>query len=226
MSVSSLGRLAGVLAWLLLTSNAFAAPPLPGVASPAPPAPPAPAAPTSPTPSRDEAPAAPAGPEKTPAPTAADGDVERHIALGHRLFALARYEEAVAEFRRAYELRADPRFLYHIAEGYRELGSKDQAVFYYDRYLMGAPKASDRDEVEQKIADLGGIPGRAIRPRPRLLMEPPEEAPVERRPTAWRRWWFWAAVGAIVAAGVTAAVLAGDGDDGPPATELGSMRFF
>jgi tetratricopeptide (TPR) repeat protein len=148
------------------------------------------------------------------------------VALGHRLSALARYEEAIAEFRRAYEQRADPRFLYHIAESYRQLGSKQQAIFYYDRYLIGAPKAPDREEVEQRIADLGGMPGRSVRPRPRLLLEPSEEVQVTAQPSPWRRWWFWTAVGVTLAAGVTAAVLASRPSDGPPATELGSMRFF
>lgn len=224
-----MGWLAALLAWLGLAPAASAgpwgpvpAPPAPGESSPPPASSSASPAGSAPA---EGAPAVPAH-EATPPAAPADGEVERHVALGHRLFALARYEEAVAEFRRAYEQRADPRFLYHIAESYRELGSKEQAVFYYDRYLVGAPKAPDRDEVEQKIAELGGVPGRAVRPRPRLLLEPTEEVQVKAQPTLWRRWWFWTAIGATLAAGVTAAVLVNRSNDGPPATELGSMRFF
>ena len=75
-------------------------------------------------------------------------------ALGHRLVRLGRYEEAVAAFRRAYELKADARLLYDIAECYREVGAVDQALFYYERYLAGWPDAFDRDEVEKKVAAL------------------------------------------------------------------------
>ena len=83
-----------------------------------------------------------------------DARVAVASALGDRLFKLGRYEEAVAEYRRAYELRADPRFLYHIAESYRELGATEQALFYYERFLAGAPDAPERDEVLDKITEL------------------------------------------------------------------------
>ena len=70
--------------------------------------------------------------------------MQTHRALGHRLYRLGRYEEAVAAFRRAYEVKADARLLYDIAECYREVGAVDQALFYYDRYLAGWPDAFDR----------------------------------------------------------------------------------
>ena len=67
-----------------------------------------------------------AAPERADAPEALprplDVEVERHAALGQRLLERGRAQEAIAEFRRAYELRADPRFLYDIADGYRQLG--------------------------------------------------------------------------------------------------------
>ena len=80
--------------------------------------------------------------------------MQAHRALGHRLYRLGRYEEAVAAFRRAYEVKADARLLFDIAECYREVGAVDQALFYYDRYLAGWPDAFDRAEVEEKVAEL------------------------------------------------------------------------
>jgi tetratricopeptide (TPR) repeat protein len=150
-----------------------------------------------------------------------DARVAAAAALGERLFKLGRYDEAVAEYRRAYELRADPRLLYHIAECYRELGAKQQSLFYYERYLAAAPDAPERDEVLDKITELEGP--RAVRARPRLVMESDETAPP---PPVWRRWWFWAGLAAVIAGGVTAAALAGRSGTAIPASDLGNQRFF
>ncbi len=97
--------------------------------------------------------APPDSPAALPRPL--DVEVDRHAALGQRLLEHGRTQEAIAEFRRAYELRADPRFLYDIAEGYRRLGLADQARFFYERYLSAAPDAPDREEVEAALAALG-----------------------------------------------------------------------
>ena len=111
---------------------------------------PRPAAAAWPLPSRSVAPAVEEDQESA-------SQAETHFASGHRLYQLGRYEEAVAELRRGYELRAEPRFLREIAECYRELGVNDQALFYYDRYLATAPDAPDRKQVEARAADLEAL---------------------------------------------------------------------
>lgn len=153
-----------------------------------------------------------------------DAEVERHAALGQRLLEHGRTQDAIAEFRRAYELRADPRFLYDIAEGYRLLGLRDQARFFYERYLATAPDAPDRDEVEAALASLG----QPSAPKPSLAHDvviipvptPPESPPI------WKRWWVWTAFGAIVAAGVATALLTREHDTDVPSTALGDKRFY
>ena len=173
-------------------------------------------------------------------PHAVDDEVERHVTLGLRHLERGRYQDAIAEFRRAYELRDDPRFLYDIAEAYRQLGIVDRALFFYDRYLAALPDAPDRDEVEAKMVELeqartGSIP-RVPTLVPRLdhdvvvvpvpLQSLPGRATEHRRPI-WRRWWFWTAIGAAVAAGAIGIAAAASGP-GPsiPATELGDKRFY
>ena len=159
--------------------------------------------------------------------------MQEQRALGHRLFRLGRYEEAVAAFRRAYEVKADARLLFDIAECYREAGAVDQALFYYDRYLAGWPDAFDRAEVDEKVAELEamrGAPvpraGAAHRRHSLIVMEPP---PGKQRPPqhAWQRWWFWTAVGVAVLGGIAVGVAlsSGSGSSLPP-TELGNMRFY
>ncbi len=158
----------------------------------------------------------------------ADGDIDAHVALGHRLSQLGRYEDAVGEFRRAYELRADPRLLFEIAETYRRLGASDQARFYYERYLASAPAATDRAEVAAKIAALTG-PRAAPRPRPRMVSEAAlaaAAAPPPRPAPPWRRWWFWTAIGIVVGTGATAITLARRSETEVPPTALGDQKFF
>jgi tetratricopeptide (TPR) repeat protein len=151
-----------------------------------------------------------------------DARVAAAAALGGRLFKLGRYDEAVAEYRRAYELRADPQLLYHIAECYRELGAKDQSLFYYERYLAAAPEAPERDEVLDKITEIEG-PRAGPGARPRFILVPDEAA----EPTpVWRRWWFWTGLAVLVAAGVTAAVLSSRPDTAVPSSDLGNQGFY
>jgi tetratricopeptide (TPR) repeat protein len=155
-----------------------------------------------------------------------DARVAVAAALGDRLFKLGRYDEAVAEYRRAYELRADPTFLYHIAECYRERGAGEQALFYYKRYLAAKPDAPERAEVLEKIADLDH---RNARPQghPRLTIVPDEPTPKTHAPLRpWRKWWFWTALGAAVAVGVAASLLSGSSDATSPTTDLGQKRFY
>jgi tetratricopeptide (TPR) repeat protein len=160
--------------------------------------------------------------------------MQSHRALGHRLYRLGRYEEAVAAFRRAYEVKADPRLLFDIAECYRELGVVEQALFFYDRYLAAWPDAFDRAEVEEKVADLeamrgGTAPRTAENARRRhalVIMEPAPSKP--RQPARpWHRWWFWTAVGVGVLGGIAAAVALSSGSGSSvPMTDLGDKRFY
>lgn len=178
---------------------------------------------------RGAEPAASAGaPAAGPSPPLlADGEADRHATLGERLLARGHAQEAIAEFRRAYELRAEPRYLFDIAEGYRLLGLRDQALFFYQRYLSAAPEASDREEVEEQIAALekGAKPAAPRAPAPSLAHDVIIVPVAPPRPI-WKRWWFWTAVGAAVVGGTVAAFAFGNrGTDVPP-TALGDQKFY
>jgi tetratricopeptide (TPR) repeat protein len=182
-----------------------------------------------------DAPLPPDAPFTTPAPPAVDAAVERHATLGQRLLSRGEAQGAIAEFRRAYELRADARFLADIAEGYRQLGLRDQAIFFYERYLAAAPDAPDREDIEENIATLRRpatppVPA-APSPSPALVATSGRDVvvipvePAAPRPL-WRRWWAWAALGALVAGGlVTTFALTREGTD-VPATALGDKKFY
>lgn len=162
------------------------------------------------------------------------------MTLGERHLERGRYQDAIAEFRRAYELRADPRFLFDIAESYRQLGAVDRALFFYDRYLASAPEAPDRDDVRLKMAELERVRSRGLplapAPPPSLAHDvvvvpigaAGDEAPARHRRPIWKRWWFWTIVGAaaITAGVITAAAVAGGSNPAVPETQLGDKRFY
>jgi tetratricopeptide (TPR) repeat protein len=177
--------------------------------------------------------------KETPASSAGDAasidaEVERHRTMGQRLLGRGQTQEAIAEFRRGYELRGDARFLYYIAEGYRQLGLRDQALFFYQRYLSAAPDAPEREDVEELIAGLeASTPPRAA-PRPAppaslahdvvIVPVDADHAPTSR--PLWRRWWVWTALGALVVGSAAVALTAGRARTEVPPTALGDKRFY
>jgi tetratricopeptide (TPR) repeat protein len=164
-------------------------------------------------------------------------ETQQHADTGRRYFDKARYHDAISEYRKAYELKADPEFLFSIAGCYRLLGNRERALFFYDRYLTTAPAGPNRAEAERFVATLGSrtLPPSAsglaeAAPLPSLSNDviiiplADEETPA-RRPL-WRRWWVWTVVGAAVAAGTVAVFAARRRDEqAVPATDLGSMRY-
>ncbi len=155
---------------------------------------------------------------------ATDTEVAEHVAQGRRLYLLGRYQEAIAEYRRAYELRADPQFLMDTAEAYRQLGATERALFYYERYLAAAPNAPDREIVEDRITELELVKAPPATAAPAGAAQPAIAA--KPRPL-WKRWWLWTAIGVAVGAGVTAAALSTRSTaPAVPVTDLGNGKFY
>jgi hypothetical protein len=74
-------------------------------------------------------------------------EATKHYDLGH-------WDEAIAEYEKAYELRPDPSFLYNLAQVNRRKGDARKALDLYKNYLRKDPKSPKREEVEEKIAAL------------------------------------------------------------------------
>jgi tetratricopeptide (TPR) repeat protein len=177
-----------------------------------------------------------AAPSRTaPPPPPADG-ARLHHEAGRAHVAQGRFESAIAEYRKAYELRADPSYLLDIAEAYRALRFPEQAVFFYRRYLSAHPAPPNRPEIEAQIAlleptrpapspPLLPLPARR-RAGPDLGLEASRTVSEDERGVVGR-WWFWAAVGALAATGATVAILAaGRREDEAPSTMLGNVKLF
>lgn len=170
----------------------------------------------------------------------------RHQERGTTFYNLGQFEEAISEFRKGYEQKGDPAFLLNIGEAYRQLGAHEKALFFYRRYLSAMPDAPNRADIDQKVAALeklvaaqqrAGASPVAPQPLPPRLAEAPPPPPSGELEVAshpppppgpfWHRWWFWAGVGGVVAGGIAVGLLVQSArQNKPPATDLGTMRFF
>ena len=93
--------------------------------------------------------------------------------------------EHLDEFKAAHLAKADPVFLYNIAQCHRQLGEREQAITLYRRFLAASPNAPDRPEVERRVAELEAELA-AARPAPRTETLPaistPQTADTTRTP--------------------------------------------
>ena len=71
-----------------------------------------------------------------------------------RAYDVGKYNEAIEEYQKAYELGGDPPMLYNIAQAYRLNDQPAEALRFYRRYLQRAPNARNREDVERKIAEV------------------------------------------------------------------------
>ena len=175
-------------------------------------------------------------------PVTPEESARAHHEQGRLQHSLGRYETAISEFRKAYELRADPSFLFDIAEAYRSLGAAERAVFFYRRYLNTHPNPPNRPEVEAQIASIEpSLPpdGQTGGPRPTFTpgagMGSPFMPSAVKQERAVRdsergvvgRWWFWTSIGTVAAVGATLAILAmgNRGEQKVPGSELGHAKL-
>jgi tetratricopeptide (TPR) repeat protein len=163
---------------------------------------------------------------------------KRHFERGQKLYALAKFREALDEYQQAFDARPIPDFLFNIGQCYRNLGDYDSAIFSYKKYLATAPDAPNHAQVEQLIEDLQTKKDQEDARRLALDRPPPPPAPAAApAPTPapppappssgriYTRWWFWTGVGVIAAgAGVATYELTRPGS-GPPSTSLGNIVF-
>ena len=70
-----------------------------------------------------------------------------------KAFNLGHFDEALTGYQAAYEALPLPAFLFNIAQCHRNLRNREQAVFFYQRYLSLAPEAPNRGVVEELIAE-------------------------------------------------------------------------
>lgn len=167
---------------------------------------------------------------------AATREAKKHYAKGDKLFALGKFDQALAEFEAAYEAKPLPKLLFNIGQAHRNLDHYDQAIFAFRKYLREVPDADNREAVEKLIDDLEARQAAAEeRERERQAELDRERARERERELArqraarggdkpiYTRWWFWGGIAAVAGAGAGGYFLLRD--DGLPSTDLGNVVF-
>jgi tetratricopeptide (TPR) repeat protein len=77
-----------------------------------------------------------------------------HYEKATRFYDVGKYGEAIAEYEQSYLLIDDPALLFNIGQAYRLWDRPEEAIRSYKNYLRRRPDASNRADVEKKIADL------------------------------------------------------------------------
>ncbi len=149
---------------------------------------------------------------------------------GTRHYNMAEYAEALQAYKEAYKFKPDPAFLYNIGQCHRMLGHVEEALAVYKSYLREAPEARNRAEVERKIEELQSRHESKTLPKEtpyaegqgekQIQLEPVratddsrtfvEQTPVSQPGAArpfYTRWWFWSAIGVVVAGSATLAIV-------------------
>ncbi|MDB4971534.1 MAG: hypothetical protein JWN44_7223 [Myxococcales bacterium] len=160
---------------------------------------------------------------------------------GTRHYNLAEYGKALDEFREAYRIYPEPSFLYNIAQCYRQVGDKPNAIRFYRTYLRETPNAPNRDEVNRLIATLERAVAeeqmaKASQPTPSPLpataaVTQPARADLvatapttqERKPLVKRGWFWGAVVGGVAAIGLAVGLGIGLGTQRDPSPTYGTI---
>jgi tetratricopeptide (TPR) repeat protein len=177
---------------------------------------------------------APARAQTPTLPSDPDTEVAtREFRRGSELYDVGRYEEAIAAFERAQEIKPAPDFDYNIARCYDRLGRWSDAVKFYERYLAAAkPKGPDelaetkarvdvlkeRIKLEAAHATTAPSPDSAT---PALSLTTPQ-------PPIHKRRWFWPVVGGAAVVVVALAVGLGVGlsaSPHDPSPTIGTVRW-
>ncbi|HVV53469.1 MAG TPA: tetratricopeptide repeat protein [Polyangia bacterium] len=161
-------------------------------------------------------------------------EIHVHYQQATRAYDLGKYQEAIDEYQKVYEIDGDPVMLYNIAQAYRLNDQPQEAIHFYRRYLQRSPDARNKDDVERKIAAQEKLieerrkaaaavsppppkpappPVTAVVPPPApppeakpVVVSPPPPPPPPAPPSTTGRVVGWSMVGAGVASGVVAVI--------------------
>src|SRR3954471_13236528 len=128
--------------------------------------------------------APPDAPAAAPAPANDDAMAQAkvHFETGRNAYNAGDYVTAIREFKVAEQLRPSPILDYNIGLANEKLGKRRVAVKYYRRYLELQPNASNKGEVDGKIAALEAEI--AQQPPPAATTQPGGTAPQPQTETA------------------------------------------
>lgn len=90
-------------------------------------------------------------------PESGDDDASRHFQTGIDHFAAERYEDALREFRHAYQIAPHPSTLYNIAVTYKKAGSYAEAISSFDAFIREGTGRVLPERVTRAQEELNGL---------------------------------------------------------------------
>jgi tetratricopeptide (TPR) repeat protein len=152
-----------------------------------------------------------------------DEEARARFSAARLAYADGRFDDALEDFKRAYQLSGRPALLFNIASASDRLRRDQDALEAYEGYLAKVPDVDNRRFVESRIALLRERVADEEQRAAERAVPTPEQAAAgappgvgapagdEARDTGERRvvsrWWFWTGVAAVVVAGVLTGVL-------------------
>jgi tetratricopeptide (TPR) repeat protein len=175
-------------------------------------------------------------------------EAKAHYNTGNTHFKLARFDQALAEYSKAYEIVPIPGLLFNIAQCHLNLKNYERATFFFEGYLREKPDAPDRltvlglikeanqaieskriaDEAAKTAAEEEAKSAEAERRKenPKFMPNPtPATGPVDGGGSSpvYTKWWFWSAIGGAALAVGGGVYLATSGDTVLPSGSLGTL---
>lgn len=117
-----------------------------------------------------------------PAVARAQGDTDLakgYYKLGVELYNRADYEEALAQFNKAYKHSRKATLFHNIARCHESLGQHEQAVLHYERYLKEG-KPADAEMIKARIANLKRLIEKKKAAQPKPGPKPPVVKPTSQ----------------------------------------------
>ena len=145
-------------------------------------------------------------------------------------YRLSRFEEALDNYKKAYELYPAADFLFNIGQCHRNLKQYEKAIFSFEAYVRDSKSQKARLRVEKLIEELKKIqanqvvaseraPEKDEAPDPLILIPVGKEENSEET-GIYSTWWFWTSV-IIAGAAVGGGIYLGTQTD--PMAEPGSL---
>jgi tetratricopeptide (TPR) repeat protein len=119
---------------------------------------------------------------------------------GEAEFRAGKIDDAIESFSRGYALESRPEFLLNLAQCYRALGRRGEAITHLERFIKAAPDHALRPNAERTLDEL-----RRAEAIERVALAP-KLAPSPQRSS---RTWLWVTIGATVVLGASVAVYVG-----------------
>jgi tetratricopeptide (TPR) repeat protein len=121
---------------------------------------------------------------------------------GEAEFRAGKFDDAIELFSRGYALEPKPEFLLNLAQCYRALGRRSEAIAHFERFIKAAPDHPLRPNAERTLDEL-----RRAEALERVALTPKALPPVQQaRPS---RTWLWVTIGATVVVGTGVGVYLG-----------------